>query len=190
MLLYIGAEYCPFCAAERWPMVVALSRFGSFSNLGQTESAGSPEAYPNTPTLSFHGSSYTSAYIVFQGVETESNQRTGLTYAPLDNLTSEQEQLLRTYDAPPYVSSGGAIPFVLIGNGYVFNGSQYLPSALQGMTAEEVAASLRDPTTQQARDIGGSANLLTAAICTLTSQQPSEVCSSPGVTAAASKLQG
>ena len=28
-VLYIGAEYCPYCAAERWSMVVALSRFGT-----------------------------------------------------------------------------------------------------------------------------------------------------------------
>ena len=26
-LLYLGAEYCPFCAAQRWAMVNALSRF-------------------------------------------------------------------------------------------------------------------------------------------------------------------
>ena len=28
-ILYVGAEYCPYCAAERWAMVVALSRFGT-----------------------------------------------------------------------------------------------------------------------------------------------------------------
>src|ERR671920_169425 len=27
-VLYVGAEYCPFCAAERWPFVVAMTRFG------------------------------------------------------------------------------------------------------------------------------------------------------------------
>ena len=35
-IFYAGAEYCPFCAAERWPLVVALSRFGTFTGLGQT----------------------------------------------------------------------------------------------------------------------------------------------------------
>ena len=29
-VLYVGAEYCPFCATERWAMTVALSRFGTF----------------------------------------------------------------------------------------------------------------------------------------------------------------
>ena len=189
VVLYIGAEYCPFCAAERWPMVVALSRFGTFSNLGQTESAGSPEVYPNTPTFSFHGASYTSPYLVFQGVETETNQRTLTGYTSLDTPTPQQQQLFQTYDAPPYVSSAGAIPFVLIGNRYVFNGSQYLPSVLQGMSAASIASSLGDQTSPQAKAIDGSANLLTAGMCTLTKQQPTDVCSSPGVTAAASKLQ-
>ena len=54
-VLYIGAEYCPFCAAERWAMIVALSRFGTFSGLATTRSAakngaGTAEPYPTTPT--------------------------------------------------------------------------------------------------------------------------------------------
>jgi hypothetical protein len=32
-VLYMGAEYCPYCAAERWALIVALSRFGTFSGL-------------------------------------------------------------------------------------------------------------------------------------------------------------
>ncbi|HSR26568.1 MAG TPA: DUF929 family protein, partial [Candidatus Eisenbacteria bacterium] len=32
-VLYVGAEYCPYCAAERWPLIVALSRFGTFSGV-------------------------------------------------------------------------------------------------------------------------------------------------------------
>ncbi len=30
-MLFVGAEYCPFCAAERWGMTAALSRFGTWS---------------------------------------------------------------------------------------------------------------------------------------------------------------
>src|SRR4051812_39000218 len=33
LILYVGAEYCPFCAAERWSLVQALSRFGTFHDL-------------------------------------------------------------------------------------------------------------------------------------------------------------
>ena len=49
-MLYIGAEFCPICATQRWPMTVALSHFGTFSNLQQTHSAVSDG---NIPTLSY-----------------------------------------------------------------------------------------------------------------------------------------
>src|SRR5438270_1263439 len=29
VFLFVGAQYCPFCAAERWAVVKALSRFGT-----------------------------------------------------------------------------------------------------------------------------------------------------------------
>ena len=31
-MLYIGADYCPFCAITRWGMIVALMRFGNMVN--------------------------------------------------------------------------------------------------------------------------------------------------------------
>src|ERR1700751_1082336 len=64
-MLYMGAEYCPYCAAERWAMIQALSRFGTFSGLSAIRSAakdgaGQAEVYPNTATWTFVNSSYTS----------------------------------------------------------------------------------------------------------------------------------
>src|SRR5271166_6919650 len=47
-ILYVGAEYCPYCAAERWALTVALSRFGTFSNLHLIHSSNA-DIYPNTP---------------------------------------------------------------------------------------------------------------------------------------------
>ena len=29
-ILYVGANYCPYWAAERWAMVMELSQFGTF----------------------------------------------------------------------------------------------------------------------------------------------------------------
>ena len=52
-VVFMGEESCPYCAAERWALVVALSRFGSFSNLRLIHSS-STDVYPNTPTLSFY----------------------------------------------------------------------------------------------------------------------------------------
>ena len=76
MVTYIGAEYCPFCAAERWALTVALSRFGTFSGLAGTHSS-STDVYPDTQTLSFYGSHYTSPYLDFQPVEETTNQPVG-----------------------------------------------------------------------------------------------------------------
>ncbi|HUC04207.1 MAG TPA: DUF929 family protein, partial [Acidimicrobiales bacterium] len=30
-VFYVGAEFCPYCGAERWAMYIALSKFGTFS---------------------------------------------------------------------------------------------------------------------------------------------------------------
>src|ERR1700759_2045726 len=72
-MLYVGAEYCPYCAYERWGMVVALSRFGTFKNLSPTHSSSSDQ-YPNTPAWTFYKSTYTSKYLAFSSVEETTNQ--------------------------------------------------------------------------------------------------------------------
>ena len=69
-VLYIGAEYCPYCATERWAMAVALSRFGTFSGLHGIHSS-STDVYASTPTLTFYKSRYTSKYLTFTPVEEE-----------------------------------------------------------------------------------------------------------------------
>jgi hypothetical protein len=103
-ILYMGAEYCPYCATERWPMVIALSRFGTFSNLKTTHSSGN-DVFPNTATFSFHGASYQSRWISFTGVEMQSNQQQGDGHATLDTPTIEQQQILGTYDRAPYLGT-------------------------------------------------------------------------------------
>ncbi|HEY1488163.1 MAG TPA: DUF929 family protein, partial [Micromonosporaceae bacterium] len=76
VVFYFGAEFCPFCAAERWSVIVALSRFGTFSNLSQITSSED-----GIPTFTFEGSTYTSKYITFQPKEVEDQNRN-----PLDKL--------------------------------------------------------------------------------------------------------
>jgi hypothetical protein len=188
-VVYIGAEYCPYCATERWPMVVALSRFGTFSNLQQTHSAAE-DVYPNTQTFSFHGSSYTSPYLVFNGVETTSNQQQGSSYAPLDTPTSDEQSLLSTYDAAPYTSasSAGSIPFVYFGGRYLISGASYDPQLLQGKTAEQIASGLSDPNNATTKGIIGTANAITAMLCKLTNNQPTDVCSSAAIQALQQKI--
>jgi hypothetical protein len=187
-VLYVGAEYCPYCAAERWPVVVALSRFGTFTNLGLTTSAGN-DVYPNTPTLSFHGATYHSQYLSFTGVETTSNTIVNGNYAPLDPLTPADQQIFNTYDQPPYVAGqAGSIPFIDIAGKYVSSGATYSPQLLHGLTQAQVAAELKNPGSQIAQAVDGSANLFTAALCQATGNKPANVCTAPGVIAAQAHL--
>ncbi|MGW6199510.1 DUF929 family protein [Kribbella sp. NPDC055110] len=186
-VLYIGAEFCPYCAAERWPVTVALSRFGTFSNLGTTHSA-SEDVFPNTPTLSFHGATYTSQYLAFTGVETTTNEMVGNGYKPLDTPTAEDQKTFDTYNKPPYVGSDGSIPFIDLGGKYVGSGATYSPDLLAGKTQAQIADALKDPSSPIAKAVDGSANVYTAAICKLTNNQPAKVCSTDAVVAAASKL--
>ena len=170
-VFYLGAEYCPYCAAERWPMIIALSRFGTFSGLKTTTSSSS-DVYPNTPTFTFHGATYTSQYIDFVSVETTDRDRN-----PLESPTAAQQALVNQYD------TSGSIPFVDFGNRYAFSGAMYLPDVLSGMSWQAVADTLLQPDSNQAKAILGSANLITAAVCRLTSDQPTSVCSSATIQA-------
>jgi thiol-disulfide isomerase/thioredoxin len=175
-LLYMGAEYCPYCAAERWSMIVALSRFGTFKNLGLTTSS-STDVYPNTATFTFYKSSYSSPYLSFASVEeTTRNPQT-----PLQTPTAQQQQLMSQYDAPPYSQSSGGIPFVDIGNQYVTSGAGYSPQLLAGLSQQQIAAKLSNPHDPVTQAIVGNANYLTAAICQMTGQQPGAVCSSASI---------
>ena len=47
-VFYDGGEFCPYCAAERWSMIVALSRLGKLGNLSQ-ESSSSTDIYRIPP---------------------------------------------------------------------------------------------------------------------------------------------
>jgi Domain of unknown function (DUF929) len=178
VVLYIGALYCPYCAAARWSMITALARFGTFSGLSY--SASSPiDVYPSTPTFSFYGSRYVSQYIDFQPVELESDvQLPDGRYQPLETPTSEQQALLQEFDGPPYLdkSSAGGIPFILVGGRYMWSGSPFSPAVLAGHTQAEIAATLPAGSGDAARAILVNANQITATICASDGNRPAEVC--------------
>ncbi len=187
-VLYVGAEYCPYCAAERWAVAVALSRFGTLHGVGETASSAS-DVYPSTSTLSFHGAGLSSDYLTFTAKELQSNKVVNGQYARLDTLTAAQQAVVSKYNAKPYVSSAGAIPFVDIGGKYLISGASYDPAVIHGKSHAQIAAALSEPSSAIAKAIGGTANLITAAICKTTADKPAAVCTSTGVTAAAAKLK-
>jgi hypothetical protein len=175
--LYIGAEYCPFCAAERWSMIVALSRFGTFSGL-RTVHSSSTDIYPNTPTWTFYQSSYTSQYLDFTSVEETTNIPSGSGYTTLQTPTSAEQALLSKYDVPPYVSpqAAGSIPFMDFGNKYLNLGADYVPGVLAKLSWSTIANDLSNPNSAVAQSIDGTANYITAAICGMTGNAPASAC--------------
>ena len=188
-VLYVGAEYCPYCATERWPLVVALSRFGTWNNLSASFSAPAPEVNPNTATVSFHGATYSSQYVSFTGYETSTNKQTNGQWGKLDTLEGEDLALFQKFNAPPYVQSSGAIPWINFGGTSIQAGASDNSAVILNKTQAEIATALADPTTDIAKGVNGAANVLTAQICKSTNQQPTAVCTAPGVVAAAAKLQ-
>ncbi|HEX5367966.1 MAG TPA: DUF929 family protein [Dehalococcoidia bacterium] len=179
-VLYIGAEYCPYCAAERWPLIVALSRFGTFSGLKTTRSSPT-DVYANTATFSFDGSTYQSDVLSFVPVEAFSNQRSGNGYARLQNLTADQDALLN--------AAGGGFPYLNIGGAYQVDGASYNPGILAGLDWSAIAAQLTQTGSKPSQAILGTANALTAAICKVTNGNPASVCNASGVQAAAATLK-
>jgi hypothetical protein len=176
-LLFLGGEYCPYCAAERWSMVNALSRFGTFTGLTTTHSSTS-DVYPNTPTFTFTKAKYTSSYLTFTSVEEFSNVREGNSsnqntpYVTLQKPTAAQTALAAAYNPT------GAIPFLDFGNKYVEVGnlSPLSPSMLTGKTWAQVAAAMNDPSSALGKALVGNANYITAGICQLTNNLPATAC--------------
>ncbi len=199
-VVYVGAEYCPYCALLRYSLVAALGRFGTFSRLATTTSGNSDG---RIPTFSFHGASYSSRHLTFTAVE-----EYGRTEPPqvLEPLTKRVASLLERYERPPFATSQG-IPFLDIGNRYLAVGTapdlaklwydqttgRYGPLNDGGPGRSAIASGIHDPASPLGRSIGAAAfiveaNYISAAICALDGSHPAAACRSSGVREAAGAL--
>lgn len=175
---YAGGEFCPFCAAERWSMIVALSRFGTFSNLHLITSSED-----SIPTFTFYKSSYTSPYLVFTPKEIYDQNRN-----TLETLDAQHQANFDKFNQAPYTNSAGSIPFLNIGNRYILVGAGYQPSIIASDSWQSIATALGDPNTPEAQNIIGNANYLTAVICKVTNNQPANVCTAAPISSIEQKL--
>jgi hypothetical protein len=182
-VLFVGLESCPACAIERWGLVVALSQFGTFSNLRLGSSAVNER--PFVPSFTFSGARYASPYVSFDGVEVSSDLRApGGGFRALDRLTPAQARLLRGLDAR------GTTPFVDVANRFVDVGATVAPGLASGMSWSQLAASVRRPRTQAGQAIDASAEVFTAEICRATGGEPASVCGATVVQDYTSRLPG
>ncbi len=172
IVFFVGSESCGPCAAERWSLVVALSRFGTFGHLPLFVTGSGP-TNSRFSTFTFIGATYTSEYVALAGFEEADSAG-----KPLETLTTKGLQLLSTYDAPPYVTASQkeGVPWLDVANQYALQGSSYSPALIVGLDWGHIATRLSSADDPVTRAIVGSANYLTAAICKATSLQPASVC--------------
>ncbi|HLH99187.1 MAG TPA: DUF929 family protein [Acidimicrobiales bacterium] len=161
-VLYIGAEFCPYCAAERWALAIALSKFGTFRHLRTIHSARD-DGY--LPTLTFYGSTYTSRYLTFTPIEDETD-----TQAPLEKPNAAQQKLWNTYTPNNF-------PFVDLGGKAVITAAGYNGTLLSGKTPQQAIDQISDGSSTLASNVDATAGAIVSYLCRLTGNQPAGVCS-------------
>jgi len=176
-MMYFGAEYCPFCAAERWSMVYWLSQFGTFKGLSEIKSS-STDVYPNTNSFTFYKTSYTSSVVDFAGFEILDRSQNKLMTA-----STLAQNLFTKYDTPPYTTQAAGFPFIDIGGLYVLYSTSFTPNILKNLSWDQIASKLSNPNDPVTMAIVGNANIMTAATCIATGDVPASVCSSSTIKA-------
>jgi hypothetical protein len=175
---YVATEYCPYCAIESWPLIVALSRFGTFTGLATSRSPQFEHIAP-VDGWTFYGSHYISRYLAFVPVERYSNvlvnaranPDVGTSYRVLQQLTAPQQAIFARYD------KAHSTPFLDFANRYVQIGSGPIaPQLIAGQSWAQVAAALRQPNTGLGAALLDEADSLTAELCRLTGDRPASAC--------------
>jgi thiol-disulfide isomerase/thioredoxin len=176
LVFFMGAGFCPYCAAERWAIVAALSKFGTWEGIVEDSSAGHDEKYLNIPTLSFARARYESKLVEFIGRETADRN-----FEPLQELDDKDYQILDTFN-PDQI-----IPFLLIDGQFMQVGSGYSPQLLEGLDHTKVRAALADANSAVGKAIDSEANNIVAMICKSIGGK-AEVCSSDSIRALIAKI--
>lgn len=169
---YLGAEYCPYCAGERWAVVLALSKFGTWSGL-QTMKSSSTDVFPDTPTFTLLKATFASKYFGFDHWEQETR-----TYKPLQTPSATASKLFGKYNLQQ------GIPFVYLDGKYLINEIQYddaffRPGGGQntpGMSFKAALASVTSGSTALSAHVEAAAGSIVADVCKITHGQPGSVC--------------
>lgn len=162
-VLYVGAEFCPFCAMARLPLTIALSASARSRGLKPALSSPNEAELSNMPTVSFVGATYTSQYLVFDAYETA--DRLG---QPLQSMSEADKAIFLK------MSPKSLIPAIDWG-GLTTSGASYDGSFLAGMSDAQLTALLKAQGDSRTQAILGSANLATAQLCRLTGGKPGDV---------------
>jgi thiol-disulfide isomerase/thioredoxin len=167
-VFFMGAEFCPYCAAERWAIVRSLQKFGQWDGLKQTISAARDQPFLNLPTYDFTKASYASPNIEFVAREIKDRE-----FKPLQKLLKTEERLVRKYNPKK------EIPFLLVGGRFMQIGSGYPPKIFIGHTFRQTETELKKTESEIRRTIDEEANIISALLCL--SGLPPELCKETGM---------
>ena len=168
ILVSATGEFCSPCALQRWPLIMALMRFGTFTNLEYMTSSVGPEG--DYATFAFAASSYTSSYVVFQP------------YEVYDRAGNPFETLPANYSSADQQYGKSAIPFLDFADKYVISGPILSDPALLGTKNWTQIISSIQAGDSLGSQIKQAANLITALICETTGNKPASVCSQASIT--------
>lgn len=169
VVFFMGGQFCPFCAADRWSFVKATSRFGTWTGLRSLHSKEGTDGFASLPTYDLTQAAFQSDLLSIRVREVAD-----VNGNPLQSLQPDEQQLVNQYDP------GGAIPFTVVGGsmGEYKVDLAYSPGLIQGISFDSLRAAVDgDAKTPAAEAINGSADALTALICKLTGGGPDSVCS-------------
>ena len=174
--VYVGGEFCPYCAMERWAIVMALSHFGNFSGLGTIVSAES-----SVPTYTFYSSyTYTSNVVDFEPVEVYDNVYNSNTqsYGSLETPNTLQQNEMNKYGS-------GSIPFICIGGIYFRSGagSSLSIGTFSGQTFSSIQSQVTSKSGTAYNQINTDSNYLISIINKLLSPPTSTVSTTTTTTA-------
>lgn len=173
VLFFMGGQFCPFCAADRWAFVKATSRFGTWTNLQPLHSKGGTDGFASLPTYNLVGARFQSDLLSLHHKEVadvHGNQ--------LEGLQGVENDLVNAYDPE------GSIPLTVAGGkgGQYTVGPAFSPGLIQGQNFDQLHADVdADRPTAAVRAIDAEAEAMTALLCKLTGGQPASVCSSPAI---------
>ncbi|HVB14154.1 MAG TPA: DUF929 family protein [Candidatus Dormibacteraeota bacterium] len=188
---FVGAEYCPYCALQRWSIIIGLSPFGTWSGL-HTIRSSVYDAPANLPTFTFaHGAKFKSQYLVFSAHELQSNVSINKNGSPYKNLQPLGGSLATAFTS---IDSSLGYPFLDYAGKLAQVGSEEGSnvanvSDLAGLTWNQVLQKLRDPKSVIAKEVLGGANYVTAATCLVTGEKPAAVCSRSAIQSLETKLK-
>ena len=183
-VIYVGSITCIWCAANRWSMALALSRFGNFTYLFQGYSAlqdsdaptlyWAPAHYASTSVAL--GSFYNSKYINFLPVEESAPITGGFSLQPLSVIQQDVNQTgnlaytdelkyiiaINDFDGTPYTIWGN---YVAAGADARAFGNSSQSTSLLNMTHQQLLQQLSQPSSQLAWTEYAGADYYVALIC-------------------------